>query len=216
MLSVPVYSESGQQVASEQIDEVLLGARVNPRLLKQVLVAYQANRRQGQAAQKSRGQVAGATRKLYRQKGTGRARMGSRRTPLRRGGGRAFPRRPREFRQALPRKMRRLARNQAVLAKIQSADALILDTPTFEQPQTKRFAALLQAVKCAGGCLLATAGVDPLLYKSGRNVPRTRIIDVAQLNAFDVLSRRRLLFTRQAFARFRDSVAAPAAAGAGC
>lgn len=206
MLSVPVYNQSGQQVGAEQIDEALLGGSVNPSLLKQAIVMYHANKRQGTVAQKTRAEVEGSTRKLYRQKGTGNARMGSVRQPVRRGGGRAFPRKPRDFRQDMPRKMRRLARNQAVLAKIQSAAALILDGVRFEKPSTKSFFNILRSVDSTRGCVVATRGVDATLYKSGRNIPRTKVMDVSELNAFDVLSRKRLVFTRDAFAAFRETL----------
>lgn len=205
MLSVLVFNESGQQVGTESIDPALLGGKVNAALLKQAAVMYHANQRQGTVAQKTRGEVAGSSRKLYRQKGTGRARMGNLRTPVRRGGGRAFPRKPREFRQEMPKAMRRLARNQAVLAKIQSQDALIVDGLRFDQPKTKRFAALLRALQADKGCVFATAGVDRPLYMSARNIPRTRVMDVAELNAFDVLSGRRLVFTRDAFRSFCET-----------
>jgi large subunit ribosomal protein L4 len=202
MLSVAVYNEAGQQVGSEQVDENLLGGEVNERLLKQAVVMYQANQRQGTVAQKTRGEVEGSTRKIYKQKGTGRARMGPVRQPVRRGGGRAFPRKPRDFRQAMPKQMRRLARNQAVLAKIKSSDALIVDGLHFDEPKTKRFASLLKAVQADRGCLFATRGVDAKLYRSGRNIPKTQVCDVAELNAYDILLRKRLVFTRDAFAAF--------------
>ncbi len=207
MLEVPVYNEAGEQVGSESIDEALLGSEVNARLLKQALVMYHANQRQGTVAQKSRSEVEGSTRKLYRQKGTGRARMGAIRTPIRRGGGRAFPRKPRDFSQAMPKKMRRLARDQAVLAKIKDAEALIVEDLSFEKPQTKRFAAMLGKLGVARGCVFATAGIDRTLYLSGRNIPRTRIMDVAELNAWEILRHRHLIFTRSAFAAYRDAVA---------
>jgi len=208
MLSVPTYNETGEQIGQEQIDEALLGGRLNHALLKQAIVMYHANRRQGSARQKSRGEVIGSTRKLFRQKGTGRARMGNVRTPVRRGGGCAFPRRPRDFRHDMPKKMRRLARLQAVLAKIQSEQAAILDGVTFDEPKTKRLAAMLRVLNADRGCILATNGVDQTLFKSGRNLQRTEIVDVAELNAFDILSRRRLLFTKDAFATFRQTAAA--------
>jgi large subunit ribosomal protein L4 len=213
MLQVPVYNESGEQIAEEQIDEALLGGQVNHALLKQAVVTYHANRRQGSVSQKSRGEVVGSTRKIYRQKGTGRARMGNVRSPIRRGGGRAFPRTPRDFRLDMPRKMRRLARNQAVLAKIQSQDAVIVDGLAFEEPKTKRFANLLQALHADRGCVFATNGVDTTLLKSGRNLPRATVVNVADLNAFDILARRRLVFTRDAFEVFRETVAASGKAG---
>ena len=206
MLSVPVYNEAGEQIGSEQIDAALLGDEVNPALLKQALVMYHANRRQGHAVTRGRRDVHGSSRKLFRQKGTGRARMGNARTVIRRGGGVAFAKSVRDFRQAMPKRMRRLARNQAVLAKIQSDEALIVDGLTFESPKTARFAALLKNIDATRGCVFATAGLDTMTYKSGRNIPRAEIRVVAELNAGDILSRRKLIFTRAAFAAFRQTV----------
>jgi large subunit ribosomal protein L4 len=208
MLTVPVYNESGDQIGQEQIDAALLGGTVNHGLLKQAIVMYHANRRQGSVAQKTRSEVRGSSRKLYRQKGTGRARMGNIRTPIRRGGGRAFARKPRHFRLEMPRKMRRLARNQAVLAKIQSSDAVIVDGVAFDEPKTKRFADLLRVLQADRGCVFATNGVDTTLLKSGRNLPRAEVVNVADLNAFDILARRRLVFTKEAFATFRETAGA--------
>lgn len=204
MLTVKVYNEAGQEVGSEQIDEKLLGGEVNNQLLKQAAVMYHANQRQGTVAQKTRGEVEGSTRKIYKQKGTGRARMGPVRQPVRRGGGRAFPRKPRDFGKEMPKKMRRLARNNAVLAKIKSDNAIIVDGLNFGEPKTKRFASMLRAVKADAGCIFATRGVNANLFKSGRNIPKTRVLDVAELNAREILARRRLLFTRDAFAAFRE------------
>ena len=214
MLSVPVYNEGGEQIGSEQIDEGLLGGRLNSSLLKQAVVAYHANRRQGTVVTKSRADVEGSTKKLYRQKGTGRARMGNLRTCVRRGGGMAFAKGGRNFKQDLPRKMRRLARNQAVLAKIESEQALIVDGLKFETPKTARFAAMLAKVDATRGCVFATAGIDALLFKSGRNIPRAEIRDVAELNAFDILSRRKLIFTPEAFVAFREAAGAGRTTGA--
>lgn len=207
MLTVPVYNEQGERIGSEEIDEQLLGGKVNPALLKQAVVIYHRNRRQGTVATRGRGEVEGSTRKLYRQKGTGRARMGTIRTCIRRGGGVAFAKKPRDLHTSMPKQMRRLARNQAVLAKIQSQDALIVDGLKLEVPKTARVAALLRKVNADRGCVLATAAVDPILYKSGRNIPRTEVRPVAEMNAYDILSRRKLIFTREAFLVFRDSLA---------
>jgi len=204
MLNVPVYNTTGEKIGEESIDAALLGGAVNAALLKQAVVRYHANRRQGTVRTKSRGDVEGSTRKLYRQKGTGRARAGNVRTPVRRGGGMAFAKRPRDFRQAMPTRMRRMARNQAVLAKIQSADALIVDGLALAMPKTAPFAKLLAAVDALRGCVFATNGIDVNVYKSGRNIPRTEITDVAGLNAYQILSRRKLVFTRDAFAKFKE------------
>ena len=211
MLSVPVYNEAGEQIGAEEIDEQLLGGELNPMLLKQAIVMYQANRRQGTVAQKTRAEVVGSTRKLFRQKGTGRARMGNARTPVRRGGGRAFPRKPRDFRLDMPRKMRQQARNQAVLAKIRDEQAVIIDDVKFEEPKTRRLASMLNAIGASKGCVLATNGLDNCLYKSGRNIHRTDIMNVTDLNAYAILLRRRLIFTKSAFETFRQNLAAGSA-----
>lgn len=208
MLNVPIYNESGENIGQEQIDEALLGGPLRASLLKQAIVMYHANRRHGAASQKSRGEVEGSTRKLFRQKGTGRARMGNVRTPVRRGGGVAFARKPQSHRLDMPRKMRRLARNQAVLSKIQSSEAIIVDGLKFDEPKTRRFAAMLRALSAERGCVFATDGIDGMLCKSGRNIPRAEIMNVTDLNAFDILSRRRLVFTKSAFEAFKRSAVA--------
>ena len=212
MLNVPVYNVSGTKIGDEPIDAALLGGEVNAALLKQAVVMYHANRRQGSAQTKSRADVEGSSRKIYRQKGTGRARMGNVRTPVRRGGGMAFAKRPRDFRQAMPVKMRRLARNNAVLAKIQADAALIVDGLKVDSPKTAPFAKLLKAVQAERGCVFATNGTDLNVYKSGRNIPKTEITDVAALNAYQILSRRKLIFTREAFNRFKELVGPAVAA----
>jgi large subunit ribosomal protein L4 len=208
MVKIPVYNESGEQVGSEQMDEALLGGQVNAALLKQAVVMYHANRRQGSVAQKRRCDVEGSTRKLYRQKGTGRARMGTIRTPVRRGGGRTFPRKPKDFRHDMPRKMRRLARNQAILSKIQNQQALIVDGLKLDEPKTKRFARMLRAVRADRGCIVATGNDDQHMHLSGRNLPRAEVLSVSDLNAGVILSRRHLVFTRSAFDRLHGLVSA--------
>ncbi len=208
MLSVPVYNAAGAKVGDESIDPLLLGGEVNAQLLKQAVVMYHANQRQGTVKTKSRADVEGSSRKLYRQKGTGRARAGNLRTPVRKGGGHTFAKSPRDFSKAMPKKMRRLARNQAVLAKIKSDDALIIDGANFSAPKTKPFAQMLAAVNADGGCVFATKGIDQNAYRSGRNIPRTQVMNVADLNAWDVLRRKKLIFTRDAFAEFKASAAA--------
>lgn len=208
MLNLPVYNESGQQVASESIDPALLGGEVNVALLKQAVVMFHTNTRQGTFGTLSRGMVEGSTRKIYRQKGTGRARMGSVRSVQRRGGGRAFRKDPRDFRLDMPRQMRRLARNHAVLSKIKSGEAAIVEGLRFDAPKTKRFADMLGRLGAERGCVFATKGVDANVYKSGRNIPRTEITNVADLNARQVLLRPKLIFTRDAFAAFKETLAA--------
>jgi large subunit ribosomal protein L4 len=199
MLELPVYNESGERTGEVQIDPQLLGGKVRPQLLKQAIVAYQANRRQGTAATRNRSKVVGSTRKLYRQKGTGNARMGTIRTNIRRGGGVAFAKGRQVFTRRLPKKMRRLARNNAILAKILSQDVLVVEQLAFEEPKTQRMAKLLEGVGAAAGCVLAMHQPDGNVFKSGRNIPKTDVRLVRELNAYDILRRRKLVLTRPAF-----------------
>lgn len=199
MISIPVVDMQGKSVGTEQVDPALLGGRVRAALLKQAIVSYRAAQRQGTVRQKSRAEVHGAGRKLYRQKGTGNARVGNLRTPTRRGGGRAFPRRPSDFRVDLPRRMRRLARDSAILAKLESGQTLILDQLHFDEPKTRKFHAVLTALKATDGCLVATHTADPLVWRAGRNIASLDIKPVSQISAYDVLRRRKLVFVRDAF-----------------
>ncbi len=143
MIDLAVYNRQGQQVETFSVDESVFGGKVRTALLKQALVMYHANRRVGTATTKSRGMVEGSTRKLYRQKGTGNARAGTVRTNIRRGGGMAHAKQMRDFRQDMPQKQRRLATNSAILAKLQSADVVVIDELKFAAPKTKDFAKIL-------------------------------------------------------------------------
>jgi large subunit ribosomal protein L4 len=198
MLDIPVYNTDGEQVDTMKVDERLLGSTVNAPLLKQAIVGYHANRRQGTAATKSRSMVAGSTRKMFRQKGTGRARRGPCRTPVVRGGGRTFAKRPRSFRQNMPKKMRRAALKSAVLAKILGEDLLIVDALGFDAPQTSQMASVVRNLKINRSCLLTLADRDANVYLSSRNIPDLTIRIAAELNAFDVATRQKMLITADA------------------
>jgi len=180
MIHLPVYNQAGKQ---------------------QAVVMYQANRRVGTAATRSRGMVEGSTRKLYRQKGTGNARMGTIRTCIRRGGGVAFAKRARDFSQDMPKKMRRLARDSAILAKAEANQALVVEELKFARPKTKEMAALLRSLDADRGCLIALSEPNEWVYLSARNIPNTDVRLVEQLNAYEILRRRKLILTRQAFER---------------
>ena len=198
MIELPVYNSEGVEVERINVDEAALGGRIRPALLKQALVMYHANRRQGSAATRGRSMKAGSNQKLFRQKGTGRARMGRSRTVIRRGGGVAFGKTPRDFRQRMSRQQRRLARNSAILAKMQSNDAVVVDELKFETPKTQAFAALLANLSIDRSCLVATESCDINVYKSLRNIPRVDALEVDQLNAGDICRQRKLLFTKAA------------------
>src|SRR5918992_4990126 len=137
MIEVPVFNQTGQEVERMQVDEAKLGGEVRRELLKQALVMYHANQRQGTVRTLARGEVAGSTRKLFRQKGTGNARTGGIRNPIKKGGGHAKQKRPKDWRQALPKKAKRAARNSALLSKFQSGDVRVLDAISLDAVKTK-------------------------------------------------------------------------------
>ncbi len=211
MIEIPILDVEGKQVGAEKLDPALLGGRVRHELLKQAVVAYRANQRQGTVATRSRAMVHGASRKLYRQKGTGRARVGNLRTPTRRGGGMAFHKINRDFRQKLTRKMRRLARNSAVLAKALAGRTAVVKGLACDEPKTARIARMLRATESHYGALLAVQTIDTNLQKSSRNIPSFSLKRIGDINAYDVLRARKLLFTPEAFAAL---IADPQTAGA--
>ena len=196
MIDVPIYNQEGQKVSTFQVDEQKLGGKVRNALLKQALVMYHANLRQGTVRTLARGEVAGSTRKMFRQKGTGNARTGGIRNPIKKGGGHAKQKRPKDWRLDMPKKQRRLARDSAILAKIQSNDIRVVDQIALDQPKTKAVANLFKALGIERSCLLAINGRNEVLQKSARNIDRTTVISVDQLNAWDLLRSRTLLVTR--------------------
>lgn len=199
MISVPIFDMEGQRKGDAEIDPSVLGGRVRPELIKQVIVAYQDHQRVRSARTKGRSQVEGSTRKLYRQKGTGNARAGAIRTPVRRGGGRTFAKRAPGAYKDIPKKMRRLARNQAILAKIQSQDVLVIEDLECSEPKTKTLVKMFSAVGVDRGAVLALHQPDRNVYLSGRNIPDTEVRVAAELNAYEVLRRPKLIFSKPAF-----------------
>ena len=198
MIELDVYNKQGEKVDTLSLDESAFGSTVRLPLLKQALVMYQANRRQGSARTKSRSMVDGSSRKLFRQKGTGNARMGNIRTPIRRGGGRAFAKLGRSFRKRMPAKARRLARNSAILAKLQSQDVVVIDALSIDKPRTKDMVAIMSALKLDRSCLLTLDQHDLNVLKSSRNIPGLEVAVADQVNALDVCSKHKMLCTRAA------------------
>jgi large subunit ribosomal protein L4 len=199
MLAVPVYSMTGKKTGEMEIDPGVLGGRIRAKLIKQAIVAYLNHQRQGSARTKRRCDVSGSTRKLYRQKGTGNARAGMLRTPVRRGGGRTFGKRDPRSVKTFPKKMRRLARNSAILAKIHAQDVMIIDGLSLSEPKTKVMFGVLSALGVGSGCILAMHERDRNVLLATRNIPKTDVCIVEELNAYEVLLRRKLIFSKSAF-----------------
>ncbi len=199
MIEVPVLNIQGKEVGKISVDEALLGSVIRPALLKQAVVRHNANQRQGTVKTKTRAEVEGSTKKLYAQKGTGNARRGSIRTSVMKGGGNAFGKLPREFRQDMPLKQRRLARNNAILSKILSNNLKVLDGLTLPAAKTKEVVKVLSALGADRSVLIATNGIDKTFYRSARNIEKTIIKPAAEVNAYDVLSKRTMIITKAAF-----------------
>ena len=199
MIEVPILNIEGKEVGKFPVDEALLGTEVRPALLKQAFVRHQANQRQGTVVTRDRGEIEGSTRKLYAQKGTGNARRGNLRTNVMKGGGVTFGKRPRDYRQGMPLKQRRLARNNAILAKILSGELKLLEALTFAAPKTKEVAKVLKAVGAERSVLIATQGIDRNTWLGGRNIAKAVIKPASDINAYDVASTRTMVITKAAF-----------------
>ncbi|HYW79021.1 MAG TPA: 50S ribosomal protein L4 [Thermoguttaceae bacterium] len=209
MVNLPIYDRTGAEVGTYEVDPAQLAPSINKQLMHDVVVMYQANLRQGSAKTKSRSEVAGTTQKMYRQKGTGNARAGSRRSGIRTGGGHIFAKRPRDYSYRLPKKAVRLATRMAVASKIADDEVTLIDQLAFESPKTRDMAAILKALKIDGASLLVAVGdYDVNVYKSIRNLTGVSVVPVSELNTLNVLRPRRLLMTTSALDAFREKAAA--------
>ncbi len=209
MIELPIYNREGKQVESIKIDEALLGSEVRPTLLKQAYVMAHSNRRQGSARTRSRGMVEGSTRKIYKQKGTGNARMGTVRTNIRKGGGVTFAktRTHENFRKSMPKKMRQLANRNALLAKLVDGEVKCIVDLEFDTPKTKSFKAILDAVGVDRSCLVAIDSENRNAAVSARNLKNVDTIRVDQLNVFELLNHRYLVVDKASMEAFLDGSA---------
>jgi large subunit ribosomal protein L4 len=208
MLTLNVYNRQGDSVGTVQVDPAEFGGEVNKQLLHDVVLMHLANQRAGTHSTLRRGEVAGSTKKLFRQKGTGNARVGPRRTNKRRGGGTAKGPKPRDYEYHMPKKAVRAATRMAILSKFQDNEALILDDLTLSEVQTKQVAGLLKALKLQGTtCLVGIKDYDKNVYLSARNIPEVKVLPASQFNAYTVLRQKRLLLTRAALDELRQNAA---------
>jgi large subunit ribosomal protein L4 len=196
MPKLTVHDAKGKKVGTYTIEPTDLAPRINKQLLHDAVVMYQAKGRQGSHESKSRGLVSGSTKKMYRQKGTGNARAGHRRSGIRRGGGHIFRIHNRDYSYSLPRKALQLATRMAVASKIRDDQLTVIDKLEFDEPKTRDMVGILEHLGCVGESLLiSTSGLNANVYKSARNIPRVSVSPASDLNALSVLSARRLLVT---------------------
>ncbi len=194
-MQVPVHNLAGEVVDHIEISEQVFGVPFNQTVVHQAVVRQRANARQGTASTKTRGEVSGSTRKLFRQKGTGFARAGSKKSPLRRGGGITFGPQPRSYRQDMPKKMRQLALRCVLSAKVRDEELIILEQLKLEQPKTKEMVSILAALGVDSSALIATSEPEENVVKSARNLPGIKTMPASLLNVVDILSCKMLLMT---------------------
>ena len=205
MATLPVYDKTGKKVGDYDIDPSELCPTIDKQLLHDAVVMYQANRRQGSFRTKNRSEVQGSTKKMYRQKGTGNARAGSKRSGLRRGGGHIFAKRPRDFSYRLPRKALQKATKMAMAGKIRDEQVMVLDQFALDAPKTSEVVSLLKALEINGtSTLIATDGHNANVFKSARNIPRVSVMEVRDLNALALLHPQRILITRAALDALKE------------
>jgi large subunit ribosomal protein L4 len=205
MASLPVFDRTGTKVGTYDIEWTDIAPRISKQLLHDVVVMYHANRRQGSHKTKARSEVAGNRQKMYRQKGTGRARAGSRRAAQRRGGGHVKHKQPTDYGYRLPKKAVRAATRMAIASKLRDSQVKVIDGLSFDVPKTQDMVAILKVLGMSeASTLVAIERHDPNVYKSTRNIPRVTISPVSDLNALAVLGPRQMLVTRAALDAIRS------------
>jgi large subunit ribosomal protein L4 len=199
--TLPVYTAAGEKAGDRDVPDALFGDSPRPELLHQVVVAELAAQRQGTAHTKTRGEVAGSGRKLWRQKGTGRARVGDRRPPNRVGGGRAMGPRARSYRQRTTPRVKRQALRAALAARATSGDLVLLEAFELTEAKTRALNAVLESVVGVKGVLLLLGEPSEIIARCGRNIPDLRVTDASNVSAYDVLAARKVIVTTDALPR---------------
>jgi large subunit ribosomal protein L4 len=205
MPTLDVIDRNNQKVGSVELSEAVFGAEVKPHLLHEVVVWQLAKRRAGTASTKSRSEVRGGGKKPWRQKGTGRARVGSRRNPVWRGGGVAFGPKPRDYAYSLPKKVKKAALRSALSSKLGEEKLTVLSGFGLEEIKTKDFVSVLGAL-AVNNCLVVTPGADEMLEKSSRNVPKVKVLRAEGLNVYDILKYDRLVLLQDAVAGIEEAL----------
>ncbi len=192
---VTVYSLTGEVIDQVEVSEDIFGVPFNEAVVHQAMVRQLANRRQGTASTKTRGEVSGSTRKLYSQKHTGRARRGDIKSPLLRGGGVVFGPKPRSYRQSMPKKMRRLALKCVLSSKVREGNLKAIEELIFERPRTKDMIDILSALDVDSTALIVTEHSNPSIVKSARNLANIKVLPSTLINVLDLLSYKVLIIS---------------------
>lgn len=198
MIELPLYNQQGQAIDKININESLFGSEINKKLLRDVIIMYEASQRRGTASTKRRSEVSGSSRKPWRQKGTGRARVGTVRSPIWRHGGIVFGPHPRDYSYRLPKRMLRKALDSALLSKFQDKETTVVESIKMEQPKTKEIMMLLKNIGIKRSCLIGIKNHNRTLHLSARNIPATLLLAVEDFNAYAVLKYKNLILTKEA------------------
>ena len=204
MPKVALYDMSGAQIGELELNDSVFGIEPNKAIMYDFVKMQLANKRVGTSSTRTRAEVKGSGKKPWRQKGTGRARVGSSRNPVWTGGGIAFGPKPRDYSYRLPRKARRLAMKSALSSKVLENNIIVVDQLSFDEPRTKQMVATLQALNSGKKTLVVTANGDPNVSKSARNIPGVKPLRVDFINVYDLLKYDTLLITRDAVARVEE------------
>jgi large subunit ribosomal protein L4 len=199
-MTFDIYNTDGS-ISGEKVElsDDIFGLVPNDHAIYLSVKAFLANQRQGTHKSKERSEVRGGGKKPWRQKGRGTARAGTTRSPLWVGGGTVFGPRPRNYHQDLPKKVKRLARKSALSYKVKDEQLLIVKDFTFETPKTKEFLTVLQALKTDGKkVLLLTGTSDNVVYKSGRNIPKVKVLEASKASTYDILNNQILILQKSA------------------
>ncbi|MDR1571269.1 MAG: 50S ribosomal protein L4 [Clostridiales Family XIII bacterium] len=204
MAKVQVLDMSGGAAGEIELNDSIFGIEVNENALYAVIKNYLANQRQGTQSAKTRSEVRGGGRKPFRQKGTGRARQGSRVAPNHVGGGVVFAPKPRDYRYTLPRKLRRLAMKSALSSKVAENEIIVLDSLSFEVPKTKEMIKVLSNVKAAKKALIVMSEKDDNVVKSASNIPGVRTCLVTTMNVYEIINYTSFIVTKEAVERIEE------------
>ncbi|MCM2535526.1 50S ribosomal protein L4 [Neobacillus pocheonensis] len=207
MPKVALLNQSGSQVGEIELNETVFGIEPNQHVLFEAIVMQRASLRQGTHKTKVRSEVAGGGRKPWRQKGTGRARQGSIRSPQWRGGGTVFGPTPRSYSYKLPKKVRRLAIKSALSSKVLDENILVLESLAFGTPKTKDFKTVLSGLSVDKKALIVTADLDENVALSARNIPGVTVVTASGINVLDVVNHEKLIMTKAAVEKVEEVLA---------
>ena len=204
MAKVTLYKQDGSESGTIELKDEIFGIEINENAVHDVVKNYLANQRQGTQSAKTRGEVRGGGAKPFRQKGTGRARQGSRVSPNHVGGGVVFAPKPRDYRYSVPKKVKRLAMLSVLSSKVLENEIIVIDELSFDEPKTKAMISFLSAVGAQKKAMIVTADKDENVVKSAANIPGVGTTSVGRMNVYEILNHTSFIVTKDAVTRIEE------------